>query len=305
MDLHKLGPQYVLIKGGHLMTPPPLSSPPATPAIPSQTPEHSASSSAAPSASHNESDAEPVTEHGHRQDQQGSGRQAEPHASDISRQGMSSSLEAAPGQQHQDDAASTNAELASVATADGASVQQQTEATAASAEAESAATASGEAPDRQQATANSETLVQQQTPTGDPAEKHESHAGAIDVLFDGEEITILESRRVHTHNTHGTGMHMLITPMGQVCTYSQHPWDRYTQLDSSSKRHLLQGAIALCCEATLSLLPCMEGSHQQAYGACRCRPMPWARTVKESAVLRYAVLCYNSHTHITTAASES
>ena len=43
------------------------------------------------------------------------------------------------------------------------------------------------------------------TPSGDPAETHESDAPAIDVLFDGHEIHVLESKRVHTHNTHGTG----------------------------------------------------------------------------------------------------
>jgi hydroxymethylpyrimidine/phosphomethylpyrimidine kinase len=43
------------------------------------------------------------------------------------------------------------------------------------------------------------------TPSGDPAEKHDSDAPAIDVLYDGHEIHVLESKRVHTHNTHGTG----------------------------------------------------------------------------------------------------
>lgn len=43
------------------------------------------------------------------------------------------------------------------------------------------------------------------TPSGDPAEKHESDAPAIDVLYDGHQIHVLESRRVHTNTTHGTG----------------------------------------------------------------------------------------------------
>ena len=42
-------------------------------------------------------------------------------------------------------------------------------------------------------------------PSGNPAEKHESNAPAIDVLFDGQEVVVLESKRVHTNNTHGTG----------------------------------------------------------------------------------------------------
>ena len=43
------------------------------------------------------------------------------------------------------------------------------------------------------------------SPGGDAAEKHESNAPATDVLFDGQEVHVLESKRVHTHNTHGTG----------------------------------------------------------------------------------------------------
>ena len=43
------------------------------------------------------------------------------------------------------------------------------------------------------------------TVRGDAAEKHESDAAAIDVLFDGREAHVVESKRVHTHNTHGTG----------------------------------------------------------------------------------------------------
>ena len=43
------------------------------------------------------------------------------------------------------------------------------------------------------------------SPSGHAAEKHESEAPAIDVLFDGQEIHVVESKRVHTHNTHGTG----------------------------------------------------------------------------------------------------
>ena len=37
------------------------------------------------------------------------------------------------------------------------------------------------------------------------AERTDSGAPAVDVLFDGQEIHVLESKRVHTHNTHGTG----------------------------------------------------------------------------------------------------
>lgn len=42
-------------------------------------------------------------------------------------------------------------------------------------------------------------------PSGVASEKYESSAPAIDVLFDGKEIHVLEAKRVHTHNTHGTG----------------------------------------------------------------------------------------------------
>lgn len=43
------------------------------------------------------------------------------------------------------------------------------------------------------------------SPSGDAAEKVESNAPATDVLFDGQQIHVLESQRVHTRNTHGTG----------------------------------------------------------------------------------------------------
>ena len=50
-----------------------------------------------------------------------------------------------------------------------------------------------------------EQTAEASSPGGDPAEKHESDAPAVDVLFDGQELHVLESKRVHTHNTHGTG----------------------------------------------------------------------------------------------------
>ena len=50
-----------------------------------------------------------------------------------------------------------------------------------------------------------ESAAGQAIPSGVPAEKHESDAPATDVLYDGHEIHVLESKRVHTHNTHGTG----------------------------------------------------------------------------------------------------
>jgi len=50
-----------------------------------------------------------------------------------------------------------------------------------------------------------ESAAGEATPSGDPAEKHESDAPAIDVLYDGHEVHVLASKRVHTHNTHGTG----------------------------------------------------------------------------------------------------
>ena len=47
--------------------------------------------------------------------------------------------------------------------------------------------------------------MQAASPGGNAAEKYESNAPAIDVLFDGQEVHVLESKRVHTNNTHGTG----------------------------------------------------------------------------------------------------
>jgi len=55
-----------------------------------------------------------------------------------------------------------------------------------------------------------ESAAGEATPSGDPAEKHESDAPAIDVLYDGHEIHVLESKRVHTQNTHGTGERYLL-----------------------------------------------------------------------------------------------
>lgn len=55
------------------------------------------------------------------------------------------------------------------------------------------------------------------TPSGDPAEKHESNAPAIDVLYDGYEIHVLESKRIHTHNTHGTGELCLLCLLCLLC----------------------------------------------------------------------------------------
>ena len=43
------------------------------------------------------------------------------------------------------------------------------------------------------------------TSSGVSAEEQDSNAPAVDVLFDGQNMHVLESKRVHTHNTHGTG----------------------------------------------------------------------------------------------------
>lgn len=43
------------------------------------------------------------------------------------------------------------------------------------------------------------------TLSGVSAEEQDSNAPAVDVLFDGQNMHVLESKRVHTHNTHGTG----------------------------------------------------------------------------------------------------
>ncbi|DBB00982.1 TPA: hypothetical protein ACH3X1_000888 [Trebouxia sp. C0004] len=163
-DLHKLGPKYVLIKGGHLIAAPsdpnrPSSdSHPSPSSPPSQTP--SASSAAQDSESTSAQDHDTGQDATHNSDQPVS----QLNADSSLREGH---LHVQASSQHTDrDRAEQD-----LAQHNGA--------------AESAA---GEA-----------------TPCGDPAEKHVSDAPAIDVLYDGQEIHVLESKRVHTHNTHGTG----------------------------------------------------------------------------------------------------
>ena len=51
-------------------------------------------------------------------------------------------------------------------------------------------------------------------------------APAVDVLFDGQHVHVLESKRVHTQNTHGTGMHATrqashaLNPLHAMCMAS-------------------------------------------------------------------------------------
>ena len=187
-----------------------MAPPSATPSTPSHPQESSSNSRTAPAASQDESNASGgfVVE----QSQQQTDSQQHPASQEAvpSSPDQSMSHDAESTQQQTSDAALTDQQHASSADAQGSN-QQETQASVSVDEATPASSANAEASDQQQAQAEASssdgivTSDQQQPPKGDPAEKHESNAGAIDVLFDGEEITVLESRRVHTSNTHGTG----------------------------------------------------------------------------------------------------
>ena len=211
-DLHKLGPEFVLIKGGHLMAPP--SAPPATASDPQEPPPNSTTTFAAPQDQSNAPGGSEVEQSQQQTDSQQhpASQKAvlrDPH--ETRSHDAESSQQQTPGAtltEHQQHPTSADAEEAG---------QQDRHSDACAQEATFTLVDGAEASDKHQAQADASSThgvvapAQQQPPKGDPAEKHESSAGAVDVLFDGEEILVLESRRVHTNNTHGTGTSLVVS----------------------------------------------------------------------------------------------
>ncbi|DBB00608.1 TPA: hypothetical protein ACH3X3_002298 [Trebouxia sp. C0006] len=187
-DLHKLGPQYVLIKGGHLITAPsdPNRSSSDSQPSPASAPSHT------PSASSAAQDSESASANSAAQDSESAAASS-----------AAQDSESASAQDHdtaQDDTHDSDqpvSELNADSSLEEAHLQQQ------------ASSQHTDTDRAEQKTAQhngaSESATGKASPSGDPAEKHESDAPAIDVLYDGHEIHVLESKRVHTHNTHGTG----------------------------------------------------------------------------------------------------
>lgn len=177
-DLHKLGPKYVLIKGGHLM-----AEPSRTPCRPPSEP---------PSASTTDSEST-----------------------------SSSAQDQLPGNPTKD---SATAECSSVKPVSGLHISAQAQAASQPAPNDDVGSNqqcltqhAGPNPEQEvgdaqpvplgpaTAAAAADSDASQKPAPGEPAENCESDAPAMDVLFDGQEMTVLQSKRIHTRNTHGTG----------------------------------------------------------------------------------------------------
>lgn len=186
-DLHKLGPKYVLIKGGHLI------------AAPSDPNCSSSDSQPSPSSALGQT---PLASSAAQDSESASASSAAQELESASAGSAAQNSESASALNHDtaQDATHNSDEPVSELKADSLRTGHL------QGQASSQHTNGGTAEqDTSQNNGASESATGEATPSGDPAEKHESDAPAIDVLYDGHEIHVLESRRVHTHNTHGTG----------------------------------------------------------------------------------------------------
>ncbi|KAL3147596.1 hypothetical protein ABBQ38_014648 [Trebouxia sp. C0009 RCD-2024] len=185
-ELHKLGPKYILIKGGHLIEPPSSTHAQADPNNSTQSTGSSAAGHSGPSAP-----------------------QTSPEATSAAHDSPAQSSEPAAAASCAEPEPPADASLSEKKNGHGGlSVGQElgdTQSDRHSAAAEQATNlpegGGGGGGDH---TAGAASPSNGSESNGSES-KHHSGDTAVDVLFDGEEMHVLQAKRVHTQNTHGTG----------------------------------------------------------------------------------------------------